>query len=91
MAGKLTTKTAEALTSKGRHTPGRHTDSDGLHLHVRATGEASWVLRYRLHGAQRDLSLGGFSQVPLKAAREAAAVARALVKLGKDPIRERQR
>ena len=91
MAGKLTTKTAEALTLKGRHTPGRHTDGDGLHLHVRATGEASWVLRYRLHGAQRDLSLGGFPQVPLKAAREAAAAARALVKLGKDPVRERQR
>ena len=91
MAGKLTTRTAEALTLKGRHTPGRHTDGDGLHLHVRATGEASWVLRYRLHGAQRDLSLGGCPQVPLKAAREAAAAARALVKLGKDPIRERQR
>ena len=59
MAGKLTTKTAEALTLKGRHTPGRHTDGDGLHLHVRAAGEAAWVLRYRLHGSQRDLSLGG--------------------------------
>ena len=91
MAGKLTTKTAEALTLKGRHTPGRHTDGDGLHLHVRATGEASWVLRYRLHGSQRDLSLGGFPQVSLKAAREAAAAARALVKLGKDPVRERRR
>ena len=91
MAGKLTTKTAEALTLKGRHTPGRHTDGDGLHLHVRAAGETSWVLRYRLHGAQRDMSLGGFPQVSLKAAREAAAAARALVKLGKDPIRERQR
>lgn len=91
MAGKLTTKTAEALASKGRHTPGRHTDCDGLHLHVRATGEASWVLRYRLHGGQRDMSLGGFPQVSLKAAREAAAAARALAKLGKDPVRERQR
>ena len=91
MAGKLTTKTAEALTLKGRHTPGRHTDGDGLHLHVRATGEASWVLRYRRHGAQRDLSLGGFPQVSLKAAREAATAARALVKLGVDPVRERQR
>jgi integrase len=91
MAGKLTTKAAETLTLKRRHTPGRHTDGDGLHLHVRATGEASWVLRYRLHGAQRDLSLGGFPQVSLKAAREAAAAARALVKLGKDPVRERQR
>ena len=91
MAGKLTTKTAEALTLKGRHTPGRHTDGDGLHLHVRATGEASWVLRYRLHGGQRDMSLGGFPQVSLKAAREAAMAARVLVKRGRDPIRERHR
>jgi integrase len=91
MAGKLTAKTAEALTLRGRHTPGRHTDGDGLHLHVRATGEASWVLRYRLHGAQRDMSLGSFPSLSLKAAREAAGAARALVKQGRDPIRERQR
>jgi integrase len=91
MAGKLSAKGVEALVAKGRHTPGRHTDGGGLHLHVRANGSAGWVLRYRLHGSQRDMSLGGFPDVSLKAARDAAETARQSIKAGRDPIRERQR
>ncbi|MBS7790086.1 integrase arm-type DNA-binding domain-containing protein [Roseococcus sp. SDR] len=91
MAGKLTAKTVEALTAKDRHTVGRHTDGGGLHLHIRADGRAGWVLRYRLHGRQRDMSLGGYPDVSLKAAREAADAARQSIKAGRDPIRERQR
>jgi integrase len=91
MAGKLTVKGVEALVAKDRHKPGRHTDGGGLHLHVRANGSAGWVLRYRLHNAQRDMSLGGFPDVTLKEAREAAEIARQSIKAGRDPIRERQR
>lgn len=91
MAGKLTVKSVAALVAKGRHKPGRHTDGDGLHLHVRSNGSAGWVLRYRLHNSQRDMSLGGFPDVSLKDAREAAEVARQVIKAGRDPIRERQR
>lgn len=91
MAGKLTVKTVEALSAKGRHTPGRHTDADGLHLYIRPDGRAGWVLRYRLHGHQRDMSLGGSPEVSLKAAREAAEAARQGIRAGRDPVRERQR
>jgi integrase len=92
MAGRLTAKAIEGLTlDGGRHTPGRHTDGNGLHLHVRASGEAGWVLRYRLHGRQHDLSLGGYPAVGLKQARLDADSARALIRQGLDPIRERQR
>lgn len=91
MAGQLTAKTVEALTAKGRHKTGRHTDGGGLHLHIRPDGRASWVLRYRLHGRQRDMSLGTPPDVTLKAARDAAELARQSVKAGRDPIRERQR
>jgi len=91
MAGKLTAQAVEALSAKDRHSVGRHTDGGGLHLHVRTDGRAGWVLRYRLHGRQRDMALGGFPDVSLKAAREGAEAARQTIKAGQDPIRERQR
>ena len=99
MPGRLTVKTVEAITgtaAEGRDlsktaTPGRHTDGDGLHLHVRNDGRAGWVLRYRLHGRQRDMSLGGWPDVGLKEARVLASAARQQITAGSDPIRERQR
>ena len=99
MAGKLTAKSVEALTAvtakgerlKGEPSVGRHTDGDGLHLHIRADGRAGWVLRYRQHGRQRDMSLGGWPEVSLKDAREAASAARQTIKGGTDPIRQRRK
>jgi integrase len=99
MAGRLTAKTVAALTGITQEnsrlavapTAGRHTDGDGLHLHVRADGRAGWVLRYRLHGRQRDLSLGGWPDVGLKEARALASEARQQISEKRDPIRERQR
>ncbi|MFN8982315.1 MAG: Arm DNA-binding domain-containing protein, partial [Alphaproteobacteria bacterium] len=99
MPGRLTVKTVEALTGTASDakdlakapTPGRHTDGDGLHLYVRSDGRAGWVLRYRLHGRQRDMSLGGWPDVGLKEARAEAAAARQQIKDNRDPIRERQR
>ena len=87
----LSAKAVEALAKRGSYTLGRHTDSHGLHLHVRSDGSASWVLRFRLHGRQRDLTLGSFPVVTLREARDLALSARLKVKDGNDPIRERQR
>jgi len=87
----LSAKAVEALTKKGSHKPGRHTDSLGLHLHIRSDGLSSWVLRFRLHGRRRDLALGNYPAVSLKEARELAFNARLMVKAGQDPIQERQR
>jgi hypothetical protein len=74
-------------------TPGRHTDGKvkGLHLSIRADGRAGWVLRYRLHGHQRDMSLGGWPEVKLKEARDLATSARQQISQKRDPIRERHR
>ncbi|WP_372622481.1 tyrosine-type recombinase/integrase [Falsiroseomonas sp.] len=95
MAGKLTVEEVKGLTGIGRRKPepkpGRHTDGNGLHLHVRPDSRAGWVLRYRLHGRQRDMSLGGYPDVSLAEARDAAEIARQHIKSGRDPIRERQR
>src|SRR5262245_24372595 len=56
--------------------PGRHHDGNGLYLQVR-TGltdrtNRSWLLRYTLNGKAREMGLGPYPKVTLKAARDAA-------------------
>lgn len=58
----------------------------GLALQVSASGARSWVLRIQVGDKRRDMGLGGFPDVPLANAREAARTARAKVKDGIDPI-----
>lgn len=90
--GKLNPKQVENLTE-----PGTYEDGDGLRLIVKATGRKSWVLRFQLNGKRREMGLGSFPEVSLKAARLAAGDQRKLLAAGADPMaardaeRERQR
>ena len=61
---------------------------DGLGLQVLPTGGRTWVLRMMIGGKRRSMGLGGFPDVTLTQARDAARQARAKVKLGVDPIQE---
>ena len=61
---------------------------DGLGLQVLPTGGRTWVLRMMIGGKRRSMGLGGFPDVTLTQARDAARQARAKVKLGIDPIDE---
>ena len=70
--------------------PGRYLDSDGLYLVISTTGSKSWLLRYQLGGKRRDMGLGPFPTVKLKAARLAATEARSLIMQGRDPLDERK-
>ena len=90
MPKQLATRTIEALVRSGHHAPGRHTDRDGLHLHVRTDGQAAWVLRYRIHAKQKDMGLGGYPAVGLADARVKAREAKALVARGVDPALHRR-
>jgi integrase len=63
-----------------------HHDGRGLYLTVGATGSASWVLRYMLHGKPHKMGLGPFPEVSLKRAREKALEARRLKADRIDPI-----
>jgi len=58
----------------------------GLALQVTAGGTRSWILRVLIGGKRRDMGLGGFPDVTLAGAREAARAARAKIKEGVDPI-----
>ena len=90
--GKLNSRQVENLTE-----PGTYEDGDGLRLIVKATGRKSWVLRFQLNGKRREMGLGSFPEVSLKAARLAAGDQRKLLAAGADPMaardaeRERQR
>jgi integrase len=71
--------------------PGKYSDGGGLWLHKRQDGGAQWVLRYTVHCRRREMGLGAASFVSLKEARTEADKWRAVVRAGKDPIKERER
>lgn len=81
------------LSARGVATlgPGKYADGAGLWLIKRDDGGAQWVLRYTIHSRRREMGLGNLAQVSLKEARESADRWRAMVRSGKDPIKERER
>ncbi len=60
----------------------------GLRLQVSPSGARSWILRVTVGGKRREKGLGGFPDVTLAGARDAARAARALIAGGADPIAE---
>lgn len=70
--------------------PVAKSDGDGLTFTLSAGGTASWVLRYRFGGKQREKSIGRFPDISLKKARELAAADRVRVQQGVDVGREKQ-
>jgi len=70
---------------------GKYSDGGGLWLYKRPDGGAQWVLRYTLYRRRHEMGLGRFPDVSLKEAREDAEKWRAVVRQGKDAIKERER
>ena len=60
----------------------------GLGLQVMPSGARSWVLRVMVGSKRRDMGLGGYPDVTLAGAREAARAARAQIRDGIDPVEE---
>lgn len=61
----------------------------GLVLQVSKTGTKSWLMRVAVGGKRREIGLGGYPDVTLSGAREAARVVREKIKSGIDPVAER--
>jgi integrase len=61
---------------------------DGLALQITSSGAKSWILRAMIGGKRRDMGLGGYPDVTLAGAREAARAAREKIRQGVDPIEE---
>ena len=62
----------------------------GLALQITPTGARCWVLRVAVGGKRRHMGLGGYPDVTLAGAKEAARAARAQISEGIDPVAERQ-
>jgi integrase len=75
------------LTAPGMHYVG---GVAGLALQVLPTGGRTWILRATIAGKRRDMGLGGYPDVTLAGAREAARIARDKIRNGVDPIAERK-
>lgn len=71
-------------------TPGYHRVGGvaGLILQVIETGARSWILNVTVGGKRREIGLGGFPDVTLAGAKEAARIARIKIKDGIDPVQD---
>jgi len=62
----------------------------GLLLQITPTGAKTWVLRTLVGSKRREIGLGGYPDVPLSDARQAAREAKAKIQTGIDPVEERK-
>lgn len=65
-------------------------DGDGLTFTLSAKGTAAWVLRYRIDGVRKEITLGRYPDMTLTKARELAAEKRVAVFQGVDVAREKK-
>ena len=62
------------------------TEVKGFGLRVTKAGAAAWVLNFRSHGVQRQLTIGSFPDWTAKAAREQAKAFKREIDMGSDPM-----
>ena len=71
--------------------PYKKADGGGLYVEAMPSGSKLWRLKYRIHGAEKRLSMGRYPNVSLADARTARAEARVRLAAGRDPSIERKR
>lgn len=81
--GRLTEADLKTWLRDGVPLAGR-SDGNGLTFTLSAKQVTAWVLRYRHHGKQRELTLGRYPSISLEQARDLAAEARSMIALGLD-------
>jgi integrase len=62
----------------------------GLHLRIKYSGARSWILRAKIGDQRRDIGLGGYPDVTLRAAHDSARKAREQIRQGIDPVEARR-
>jgi len=68
----------------------RFADSGGMYLQVSPAGSKRWFLKYRVSGKEKQLALGSYPDVSLKAARLARDAAKLQKAEGYDPVQVRK-
>lgn len=85
---KPLTDVAVRNLSTGLHSVG---GVQGLKLQVSSSDARSWILRAKINDKVRDIGLGSYPTISLKAAREHAQKLWEQIKLGLDPLVEKQK
>ena len=85
----ITMNTLKGLGPKDR--PYKLGCGNGLQLEVTPTGSKLWRYRYRFGGKEKLISLGRFTKVSLKAARELRDEQREILDSGENPSEYRRR
>ena len=80
----LTDTFAKNIKPNGSSSGEKHTDGQGLYLHVKEAGKY-WRMSYRFNGKQKTLALGVYPAVSLAKARQRRDKARELLADGIDP------
>lgn len=86
-ARELSAIEVKRLSEPGRHAVG---GVSGLYLQVTPGAGRSWILRTLVGNRRREMGLGGYPDVGLADARDAARIARKRLLEGEDPIAQRQ-
>lgn len=81
--GKLSAIQIDRWWKVGEPIAGK-SDGDGLTFTLSKGGTASWILRYRFGGKQREVTIGNYPDISLAAARKLAAAKRVEVDKGAD-------
>jgi|SRR5450830_30068 len=71
--------------------PLARSDGEGLTFTLSAAGTATWILRYRVGGGRKELTLGNYPDISLADARKMARERRVEVDIGRDPAAIKKR
>ena len=82
---RLSARTVETAKNSGLIA-----DGGGLYLQVSKSGAKSWLYKFMLNGRSREMGLGSLKAISLADAREKAALCRAALTDGIDPIEARK-
>ncbi len=85
---KLTEQLIQAWINEGLAIAGR-SDGGGLTFTLSRAGTAAWVLRYRVAGEPKELTLGRYPDLSLSDARAVADAERERIALGCDVASEK--
>ena len=86
-ASELTAMAIRKLKKPGLHAVG---GVAGLYVRIAPSGAKYWILRAMVNDRRRDAGLGSFPEVSLAMAREQAALLKASIREGNDPLAERR-
>ena len=90
MADKITDIQIRHWLNAGRPIIKAQGDVPGLTFTLSAAGTAAWVLRYRIGGKQKEMTIGRYPEYTISGAKTAALAARAKIQAGTDVARDKR-